>query len=51
MRSLGESDAAAALARYYPQFLDAVDDDVAAPWALDLCGACRRRVRVNAFAR
>ena len=22
--------------RYYPQFLDAVDDDVAAPWALDL---------------
>ena len=22
--------------RYYPQFLDAVDDDVAAPWVLDL---------------
>ena len=22
--------------RYYPQFLDAVDDDVAAPWALEL---------------
>ena len=22
--------------RYYPQFLDAVGDDVAAPWALDL---------------
>ena len=22
--------------RYYPQFLDAVDDDVAAPWALNL---------------
>ena len=22
--------------RYYPQFLDAVDDDIAAPWALDL---------------
>ena len=22
--------------RYYPQFLDAVDDDVAVPWALDL---------------
>ena len=22
--------------RYYPQFLDAVDDDVAAPWSLDL---------------
>ena len=34
--------------RYYPQFLDAVDDDVAAPWVLDLWrrlptpGAARR---------
>lgn len=34
--------------RYYPQFLDAVDNDVAAPWALDLwrraptpCGGSR----------
>ena len=32
-RSLGESQQ---LWRYYPQFLDAVDDDVAAPWVLDL---------------
>ena len=27
--------------RYYPQFLDAVDDDVAAPWAVDLWRSLR----------
>ena len=37
--------------RYYPQLLAATSDDIAAPWALDLCRRLPTGSRRSAFAR